>query len=147
MKRSIDGKREYHGKRSLPEYRAWAMMKNRCLNPNAEDRHNYSERGITICDRWKDSFAAFIEDMGERPSKDHSIERIDNDGNYEPNNCRWATKLEQSRNRRTNVHITHNGRTQLMIDWAKEVGLQFGTLRTRIFKYGWSIEKSLTTHS
>ena len=87
----VDGRRV-----ASPEYRSWQMMKNRCLNPNAHDYAYYGGRGISIVKKWQDSFEAFLEDVGERPSPKHSIDRIDNDGNYEPNNVRWATKQNRS---------------------------------------------------
>lgn len=103
---------------------------------------DYGSRGISVCERWRESFARFCEDMGPRP-KGTSIDRIDNNGNYEPANCRWATAKEQQRNRRSNVHITFNGRTQVMSAWAEEMGMNQLVLQGRIRK-GWSIERALT---
>lgn len=88
-----------HGLTKTPEYRAWHSMKQRCLNPNCSRWDKYGGRGIAICQIWLDSFEAFLADMGPRPSQDHSIDRVDNDGDYEPGNCRWATRSEQQRNK------------------------------------------------
>ena len=85
-------------------------MKHRCLNPNAKKYADYGGRGIKICDRWLESFENFYRDMGERPSKKHSIDRIDNNGNYCPENCRWVTMKEQARNKRTNRTMLYNGK-------------------------------------
>lgn len=89
-----------NGKRvATPEYRAWQSLKNRCTNPNARDYPYYGGRGIKVCQRWLNSFENFLADMGRRPTPQHSLDRIDPDGDYEPSNCRWATKQEQARNR------------------------------------------------
>ena len=95
-----------HGLSSSPEYKAFHNMKSRCLNENAQSYVDYGGRGITICDRWIDSFANFHKDMGDKPSPSHSIDRENNEGNYEPSNCRWATQLQQVRNQRMKKNNT-----------------------------------------
>ncbi len=97
----IDGKNTQAGESRSIEYRTWASIQTRCFNPRNAGAENYIGRGITMCARWKGSYAAFVADMGRRPSPKHSIDRIDNDKGYEPGNCKWATKAEQSRNRRS----------------------------------------------
>ena len=105
-------------------------MKARCLNPNDKDYPDYGGRGISVCERWL-SFDNFFEDMGHPPPKTE-LDRLDNDGNYEPSNCAWRSKPEQSRNRRCNVLLTYLGRTQCMQDWANELGIHVTTIASRL---------------
>ena len=119
-------------------------MKQRCFNPNNTYYLNYGGRGIIVCDHWKNSFENFYADMGVCPSG-HTLDRIDVNGNYEPGNCKWATQTEQARNRTNNHLITFNEKTQTISAWAKELGFADETLRSRITKYNWPIEKALTT--
>jgi len=133
--------------RKTPEGSIWKSMLRRCYNQEDEAYHNYGGRGITVCPRWFDDelgLVNFINDMGARISTQYSIDRIDNNGNYEPGNCRWATTLEQGRNRRNNKILTYNGRSLCQSEWAAELGISSGSLQSR-FKAGWSLEKALTT--
>lgn len=127
-----------------PEYTTWKEMKRRCYNPRNSQYHLYGGRGITICDRWRTTFVNFLADMGKKPSPQHSIDRIDNDGNYEPANCRWATKMEQSHNSRKVRLITYNGETLCLREWARKVGITHRTLSVRL-RRGWTTERALTT--
>lgn len=130
--------------RSTVEYKAWRAIKNRCLNPLVDAYPDYGGRGITVCAAWKDSFETFLADMGRRPSPNHSIDRIDVNGNYEPDNVRWATWTEQQRNRRSNRLVTYCGVTQCVSAWSDATGIHKHTLRTRL-DAGWSVERTLTT--
>lgn len=122
---------ERHGRRHTTEYRIWENMKARCANPRNRNYRKYGARGIVVCERWRNDFAAFFADMGPRPSGDHSIDRIDPNGNYEPSNCRWATQVEQNRNRRDNVTIEARGQTKCMAAWAEEAGMPLATMWNR----------------
>lgn len=134
--------RTTHGMKYTPEYMTWNQMKDRCLNSNSSNYRHYCARGITICDRWL-SFENFFKDMGLRPSIGHTLDRIDNDGNYTPENCRWAEASEQANNRRTNQFLTFNGKTQTWSQWAREIGLDKTVIRQRARK-GWPVEKILS---
>lgn len=125
-----------------PEYGSWSMMIQRCKNPNHDAYPNYGGRGISVCDRWT-LFENFLADMGSRPDG-MTIERDDVNGNYEPGNCRWATRAEQNRNRRDSNPIEFRGKSQLLSEWARELGISKITLRKRIYVLGWSIERSFT---
>jgi hypothetical protein len=133
-----------HGKSKTREWRIWASMKARCNNPNNEAFENYGGRGISVCKRWEESFEAFWEDMGPRPSDSHSIDRINNDGNYEPGNCCWTTNTVQCRNRRSNRLLTFNGKTQSVAEWADELGIKSQVIANRL-RRGWSVEATLAT--
>lgn len=100
-----------------------------------------------MCERWRDSFEAFYADMGLKPSPDHSIERIDNDGPYSPDNCKWATQIEQANNKRANHILTHDGLTMTIAQWARHTGLNMYTIWNRIVRLGWSAEQALSTPS
>lgn len=127
-----------------PEYMVWAGMVGRCHTPTSSSWGRYGGRGITVCSRWRESFTNFLADMGRKPSPEHSLDRYpDNDGNYEPGNCRWATRKEQCRNRRTTRLLTHNGKTQCIAAWAEETGIQDATIRRRI-KHGATAAEALT---
>jgi hypothetical protein len=119
-----------------PEYHSWLCMIQRCTNPKQRSYQNYGGRGIKVCERWG-KFENFLADMGLRPTPEHSIERKDVNGNYEPNNCRWATKKEQARNARSNRLLTIGGRTQCLNAWAEELGKERSVIKQRL-KLGWS---------
>ncbi len=126
------------------EYKVWLGMWKRCTNKKTKCYKHYGARGIKVCEKWG-KFVNFIEDMGERPSKKHSLERIDNDKGYSPSNCRWATQKEQMSNTRVSVRITHNGETLSAAQWADRLGMKRYTFYSRINQYGWSVEKAITT--
>jgi hypothetical protein len=123
-------------------YTIWQGMLQRCLNPRNEKWPQYGGRGIAVCQRWRESFEAFLADMAEPPA-DHSLDRIDNDGPYSPENCRWATNGQQARNKSTNRVLTHQGKSQTLAEWARELGLSRNTIQTRL-RLDWSIERALS---
>jgi hypothetical protein len=131
-----------HQMRQTSEYRIWGLMKNRCLCKTSESYDNYGGRGITVCERWL-KFENFFEDMGAKPTPKHSIERIDNNGNYCKENCKWGTQIEQMNNTRRSVRITIGDKTQTMAMWCKERNLGYWLVRDRIFRYGWTNERAL----
>lgn len=125
-----------------PEYRAWRHMLDRCYNPNCKAYRRYGGRGISVCQRWRDSFANFLSDVGYRPIG-LTLDRINNDGNYEPGNVEWRTRSEQSRNTHRRVEMTFNGVTLCMTEWAEIMGVRYLHLFTRR-SVGWTDEQSLT---
>lgn len=132
-----------HGGRHTSEYKIWERMLHRCKNPNNERYARYGGRGIKVCERWQESFANFLADMGPRPSPKHTVDRIDNDGHYEPSNCRWATQMEQTRNSSRTKDLTLNGETMCMTAWAQRLGITQHTLNGRL-KRGWPLSAALT---
>lgn len=137
LNRDVHSALAKHGqsKRGNPtaEYTAWAHMKQRCRNPENKQYYQYGGRGITVCDRWFDSFEAFFEDMGKKPSPDHSLDRFpNNNGNYESGNCAWRTIPEQNRNKRDNRWLEYNGDSRVIVDWAKKWGVSYQCLQQRL---------------
>ena len=128
-----------------PEYEAWSQIKRRCFNPNSLAFCNYGGRGISMNERWVTSFEAFLVDMGRRPSSRHSIDRINNDGNYEPENCRWATSKQQNNNRRDTRMFTMNGETMSLTMWAERRGILKGTLWRRVSVMAWDFDRAIST--
>lgn len=129
-----------HGQSKTKTYKAWTVMRERCCNPRMAFYKNYGGRGITICDRWN-SFMLFLEDMKEAP-EGGTLERKDNNGNYCPENCRWATRKEQAHNRRVTKLVTFRGETKVLSVWAQQLQIKPGTLHSRLLR--WPIEKAFT---
>lgn len=138
------------GYKKSPTNSSWNAMIARCTSPGNAGFEHYRKRGITVCDRWRygedalTGFQCFLEDMGERPSKAHTIERKNNDGNYEPSNCRWATRREQANNRVTNSHIEYDGKRLSFAEAGRLFGLPRWTIRDRLRK-GWDLERAIRT--
>lgn len=124
-------------------YKCWSGMKQRCTNPKNVAFQSYAGRGITFCKEWL-AFSGFLKDMGESPSALHTLERIDNNGNYEPTNCRWATMKEQSRNKRNNRNLTFKDQTKPLVEWIEMLALNKDRVHGRLRK-GWSVDKAFTT--
>lgn len=120
-------------------------MKRRCYAPKTDRYPQYGGRGIRVCARWLGSFENFYADMGPKPTPRHSLDRIDVEGNYEPTNCRWATRTEQARNTTRNRLITHNGVRKTLVEWAECAGMSSDLLRNRIDRYGWNIARALSS--
>lgn len=132
--------RTIHGMTGTPTHACWSGMRRRCLNPNNASYPIYGGRGIRICKRW-DDFRLFLEDMGEKP-EGRSIDRINNDGDYEPGNCRWATQSEQQRNKSNKRLLTLNNVTLHVVEWCEMLGLQRNVVQVRLY-HGWSTERAL----
>lgn len=131
-----------HGASNTHIYMVWSAMRQRTTNPASKDWPLYGGRGIKVCERWLNSFESFVEDMGPRP-RGGMIDRIDNDGPYSPDNCRWAQPQAQMRNRRSTRLIEHDGQRRSLAEWSEVTGLSEKTIKSRL-RIGWSIERTLT---
>ena len=134
--------RPTHGKSDSPEYIVWMGMRQRCQQLGRDDAPYYRDKGIVVCQRWE-SFACFFADMGPKPTARHMIDRIDGDGPYAPENCRWVTPEVQARNKRTNHFVLFDGVTRTLVEWAEITGFPYGVIKARL-RLGWSTERALT---
>lgn len=131
------------GRTRLPEYQIWRSMLRRCYRPECRAYPHYGGRGIFVAERWRRSYQNFLADMGRRPSSRHTLDRLDNDGPYSPENCAWNTWKQQARNKRSTRRLTFRGETKALPDWADEVGIARSVILGRL-KNGWSVEQALT---
>lgn len=132
------------GGKITPEYQTYRSMIARCTRPTNVRFAEYGGRGIKVCDRWLRDFSAFYADMGQRPSPAHSIDRVDNDADYEPSNCRWATRHTQARNKRNNIVLVAFGESMALSEASHRYGIPYTTLKARILKFGWSHERAIS---
>ena len=139
LNRNVSGARfRTHGGSKSPEYNNWMAMKARCYNSENQDYALYGGRGITVCDRWRNSFENFLSDMGPRPFSRATVERKNTNGNYEPGNCVWASQKSQTRNMRTNHLLTIDGVTKTIVEWSEVSGTSARKIRQRVAMHGWS---------
>lgn len=136
--------RKSNGMSGSPVYKVWQAMKSRCYNPKDSHYRNYGARGITVIDRWLESFSNFFDDMGERPFVGATLERVDNSKGYSKANCKWATRHEQMANTRASRILTYNGETKCIAEWARSIGVNSKTIHYRL-NQGWPLAKALTT--
>lgn len=140
---SLSKRRFKHGRSHSAEHQTWARMLDRCYNENCPQFHRYGGRGIRVCSTWRKSFNAFFKDMGERPSRQHSLDRINNNGPYSPKNCRWATRGVQIGNRRNTVKVHFQGKRLTIREWSEITGIDASTIKHRLYA-GWPTKKALT---
>jgi hypothetical protein len=147
LRRELQTIRAKHGGTKSSEHNIWLGIYQRCFNENHPAYHSYGGRGITVCERWRDAngFANFLADMGRRPSPKHSIDRKNNDGNYEPDNCRWATSKEQCNNNRRNIRYEIDGVVKTLKQWAETFDVPYKLLWKRTRKLGWNIKTAIET--
>lgn len=134
---------EMHGLTKTSEYKIWRQLRQRCYEANDKAYKDYGGRGIKVCERWS-KFSNFLSDMGEKP-QGHYIDRLDNDGDYSPDNCKWVTSKESANNRRTNILIERAGVTKTLAQWCDELGLKYDSIWTRIHKLHWDYERAFLT--
>lgn len=134
-----------HGRSNTPEYISWTAMKDRCCRENKNCRDGYHDRGITICERWIYSFENFFSDMGKKPEGKYSLDRIDNSGNYSPENCRWATDVQQANNSRNCHYIEHDGEVKSMKQWSDIFNMDYELVKGRIDVLNWDFIRAVTT--
>jgi hypothetical protein len=132
------------GKRT-PEYAAWVGMVYRCETKTSQSYKDYGGRGVKVCKRWLSSYESFLSDVGRRPSRFHSLGRVDNDKGYFPKNVKWATRKEQERNKRSSRRVTINGVTKCLVEWVNDLKLTRALVESRIYLMGWSPKKALLT--
>lgn len=146
-KEAASKRTKIHGLSGTPEYNSYSSMVQRCTKPHDQDWHHYGGRGIKVCDRWLEpngrGFLNFLEDMGEKPHK-YEIDRIDVNGNYEPSNCRWTTRKEQTRNTRFNLVVEYEGESKCLAEWSEDLGIPYRILQDRLGKLQWPVEKAFT---
>ncbi len=130
--------------RPSPTWHSWASMRQRCSYPKARCYEDYGGRGIKVCARWEDSFENFLSDMGEKP-RGYVLDRIDNDGNYKPSNCKWSSTRESSRNKRSAVRIEYKGETKCLKDWCSSLNLDYQAVYKRLNNYCWPVDEAFET--
>jgi len=142
MTKIIDTYKRHHDNNY---YGTWGSIKSRCYNKNNKSYQSYGARGITVCDRWlgKDGFKNFMDDMGVKPTPNHTLDRIDNNKGYTPDNCRWADWKTQQNNRNNNKYYEINGVRKTLAQWCEQSTVKGSTVRMRLTAYGWSIERAL----
>lgn len=134
-----------HGMSNSNLYRRWSHIKDRCINEQDQAYKDYGKRGITMCDEWLNDFQAFYDwSVKNGYQEDLTIDRIDNDKGYSPSNCRWVDRKTQARNRRTTKYITYKGETKPLAEWCEILNLKYNTIRDRIYRYNWNVEKAFT---
>lgn len=133
-----------HGESGSAEYRTWCAIKERCATPSHWSYRKYGARGVRVCQRWIESYDAFLADMGRKPTPEHTLDRYpDPNGGYEPDNCRWATQRQQQNNRTNNRILEFRGERRTLAEWAAIVGIKPATISRRLF-FKWPVERALT---